>query len=228
MEALVEYIPLNMSDGGIQVASKKDSLTEDIKKLICKLADVKYCSIVCDQDDEIQEIHVLTGMKRNVKQLVRDVQSAINAKFGINIDYKIISIAQINENDLKEIRLRLNGVSVKNINNSIEASVILSYEDRVFEGKSIRIKSRNNKIKAIAEATLLAIENYLGIGQALFLEDIRVVGISNGEICTCVVGYTFFGKEELLSGCSLVNTDENEAAAKAALSAVNRKINIIV
>lgn len=209
------------------MANKKDNLPEDIKKLICKIADVKYCSIVCSENDQIEEIHVLAGVKRNVKQLVRDIQSAISAKFGINIDYKIISIAQINENDLKEIRLKLNGVSVKNVENATEATVILAYEDKLYEGKISRVKSRNNKFKAIAEATLGAIEGYLGMGQAFYLEDIRMVAISSGELCTCVIGYTFSGKEELLSGCSLVNADENEAAAKAVLSAVNRKVSII-
>lgn len=205
----------------------QENLSEDIKKLICKLSDIKFCSVVCNQNNEIEEIHVLSGVNRNVKQLVRDIQSAISAKFGINIDYKIISIAQINEIDLKEVRLRLNSVSAKNIDNSIEATVTLEYEDKLFEGKAKRVKSRNNKIKAIAEATLIAVESYLGIEQAFFLEDIRVVEISSGELCTAVVGYSFGGKEELLSGCSLVIDDENESACKSVLSAVNRKISII-
>jgi hypothetical protein len=204
-----------------------ENLSEEIKDLVCKLTDIKFCSIVCNEKNEIEEIHILSGIKRNVKQLVRDIQSAINARFNINVDYKKISIAQINESDLKDIRLKLHSVSDKNIDNSVEATVILEYEDKLFEGKVSRVKTRNNKFKAIAEATLLAVESYLGIGQVFYIEDIRVVAISSGELCTCVVGYAFSGKEELLSGCSLLSADENEAAAKAVLSAVNRKVSII-
>lgn len=205
--------------------SVKGNLSEEIKKLICKLPEIKHCSIVCNQDKEIQEIHVLAGMSRNIKQMVRDIQSAINAKFGINIDYKIISIAQIDENDYKEARLKLEGISVNNIENSIEAIVSLKLEDKVFEGKSRRVRSRSNKFKAIADATLFALEDYLKIGQVFYLEDIQVVLIANREVTTCVIGFAIDGREELLSGCSIINSDENEAVVKAVLSAVNRKIS---
>lgn len=205
----------------------KDNLSQEIRTLICKLSDIKHCSVVCNSSNEVEEIHILAGINRNIKQLVRDIQSAINAKFGINIDYKVISIAQINENDFKEIRLQLNGISVNNIERSIEAIVTLTYEDKLYEGKVIRVKSKNNKFKAIAEATLLALENYLKIGQTFYIEDARSISISSGELCICVIGYIFDGKEELLSGCSMIKADENEAVVKAVLSAVNRKISTI-
>ena len=214
-------------DGGVSVENLKDNLPQEIKELVCKLTDIRHCSVVCSSSNEVEEIHVLAGINRNIKQLVRDIQSAINAKFGINIDYKVISIAQINENDFKEIRLQLHGISVKNIDKSIEAIVTLAYEDKLYEGKIIRVKSKNNKFKAIAEATLLALENYLKIGQTFYIEDTKTTSVSNGELCICVIGYVIDGKEVLLSGCSLINADENEAVAKAVLSAVNRRINTI-
>jgi hypothetical protein len=214
-------------NGGIFVENVKDNLSEELKALICKLSDIKYCNVVCSPSNEIEEIHVLAGTDRNIKQMVRDIQSAISARFGINIDYKVISIAQISENDFKDVRLQLQGISVKNIDNSIEAIVTLIYEGQLYEGKTIRVKTRNNKFKAIAEATLLALENYLKIAQTFYVEDIRAVAISSGELCTCVIGYIVDGKEELLSGCSLINSDESEAVVKAVLSAVNRKISTI-
>jgi hypothetical protein len=203
----------------------KDNISEEIKQLICKLPDIKHCSVVCSQDNVVEEIHILAGTKRNIKQMVRDIQSAINARFNINIDYKVISIAQIDENDFKETRLKLDGISVNNIKNSIEAVVTLKFDDKLFEGTSRRIKSRNNKLKAIADAAILALEDYLEIGQAFYLEDIQLVLIANRELCACVIGFALDGKEELLSGCSIVNADENESVVKAVLAAVNRKIS---
>ncbi|OGO77286.1 MAG: hypothetical protein A2Y23_02600 [Clostridiales bacterium GWB2_37_7] len=203
----------------------KENLSEEIKNLICKLPDIKHCSVVCSQDNVVEEIHALAGVSRNIKQLVRDIQSAINARFGINIDYKVISIAQIDESDFKETRLKLDGISVNNIENSIEATVTLKYDDKLFEGKSRRIKSRSNKLKAIADATLLALEGYLDIGQAFYLEDMQIVLVANRELFACVIGFALGGKEELLSGCSIINADENETVVKAVLSAVNRKIS---
>lgn len=203
----------------------KENLSEEIKKLVCMLPDVKHCSITCSQNNEVKEIHVLAGVNRNIKQLVRDIQSAINAKFGINVDYKIISIAQINENDIKDARLKLEGISVKNIDNAVEAIVTLKYEDKSFEGISRRVKTRSNKFRAIADATLLALEQYLNIGQVFYLEDIQAVPLANAEVSTCVIGFAFDGKEELLAGCSIISDDENESAVKAVLSAVNRKMS---
>ncbi len=205
----------------------KDNMSEEIRELICKLAEVKHCSVVCGDDNEIREIHVLAGTSRNIKQLVRDIQSAINAKFGISIDYKIISIAQINENEFKDTRLKLDTISVKNIDNAIEAVVTLTCEDKTFEGNAKRVKSKSNKLKAIAEAALAALENYLEIGQAFYLEDMQTVLVAGNELNVCVIGFSFAGKEELLSGCSIVSADENESVVKAVLSAVNRKISAI-
>jgi len=207
--------------------SIKDNLSEEIRALICKLSDINHCSVVCSANGEIEEIHALAGINRNVKQLVRDIQSAISARFGINIDYKIISIAQVNENDFREVRLQINGTSVRNAGNSIEAVVMLGYDNKIYEGKSTRVKSRNNKFKAIAEAALQALESYLNVEHTLYVEDIRIVPISRGELCSCVIGYVIDGKEELLTGCCLISGDENDAAVKAVLSAVNRRLSTI-
>ncbi|MDF2841320.1 MAG: hypothetical protein K0Q99_2092 [Clostridia bacterium] len=181
-----------------------NNISEEIKSLICKLPDIKHCSVVCSPDNKVEEIHVLAGTKRNIKQMVRDIQSGINARFGINIDYKVISIAQIDENGFKESRLKLDGISVNNIKNSIEAIVTLKFDDKTFEGKSRRIKSRNNKLKAIADAAILALEDYLELGQAFYLEDIQLVLIANRELCACVIGFALDGKEELLSVLSML------------------------
>ncbi len=205
----------------------KDNISEEIRELICKLPEIKNCSILCSKDNRVEEIHVLAGLNRSIKNLVRDIQSAINAAFGINIDYKVISIAQINENDLKDIRLQLNEVTVKSNENAFEAIVTITYDYKLYEGKTTKVKSKNNRFKAIAEATLLALEKYIDKGRIFYLEDIKTVAITNGELCVCVIGYTFKDKEELLSGCCLINVEEDEAVVKAILSAVNRRMSII-
>lgn len=203
------------------------NMSEEIKGLICKLSEIKSCNVVCGKNNKIEEIHVLAYLNRNIKHLVRDIQSAINASFGINIDYKVISIAQINEYDFKDVRLQIKGVSVRNIENVFEASVTLNYGHKLYEGKATIVKSKFNKLKAISEATLLALENFIDKGKLFYLEDIRTVAITNGELCTCVIGYTYKDKEELLSGCCLVNAEEDKAVVKAVLSAVNRRLNTI-
>ena len=200
---------------------------DEIKKLVCKISGVLQCGIVSGKANSIEEIHVLANNERNIKQLVRDIQSAIASKFEIFIDYKIISIAQIDEIEIKETRLKIGGISVNNIENTIEAVVSLVNGDRVFEGKSNKVKSRNNRCRAVAEATLLAVEKYLDLKDVLYVEAIEKIIIAGREVFLCVAVYSWGNKEEILTGSCFISNDEDEATLKAVLAALNRKINII-
>ncbi|KUO74808.1 MAG: hypothetical protein APF77_11140 [Clostridia bacterium BRH_c25] len=205
----------------------KDCLQNDLKALICKLPDIMNCSVVCDEAGNIEEIHVLAAVGKNIKQIVRDIQSAINAKFNISVDYKKVSIAQINEAEFKEARVRIESIAVKNVDNMIEATVVLSYDDKVYEGKSSKVKSRSNRAKAVAEATLAALEAYMGISGILYLEGLESLKLSGKEVYVSLVGFSQDNIEESLSGCSIISLDENESAVKAVLAAVNRKMNTV-
>ncbi|MBS5586054.1 MAG: hypothetical protein KHX36_07530, partial [Clostridiales bacterium] len=51
-----------------------------------------------DENGTLSEIHVLASLARSPKQVVRDVQSAIFAAYGIEVDHRIVSVAQLPEN----------------------------------------------------------------------------------------------------------------------------------
>lgn len=206
----------------------KTNLQKDIQSLICKIPDIINCSVVYDdEDDGIKEIHILAEVGRNIKQMVRDIQSAINARFGIAVDYKKISIAQINKTELKESRVRIESITVKNIDNMIEASVELAYNEKIYEGKGIKVKSKSNRAKAVAEATLAALEQHMCLKGTLFLEGLEVFKISDKEVYISLIGFSQDNNEEYFTGSSIISLDENESAVKAVLSAINRKMNII-
>lgn len=205
----------------------KISIQNDVKALICKLQDIINCSVVCDESGNIEEIHILAAVSRNIKQLVRDIQSAINAKFNIAVDYKKISIAQINEAEFKEARVRIESIAVKNVDNMIEATVGLSYDDKVYEGKSSKVKSKSNRVKAVAEATLAALEVYMGVNGVMYLEGLESLKVSGKEVYVTLVGFSQDNVEESLVGSCIINLDENESAVKAVLAAVNRKMNSV-
>lgn len=210
------------------MAVSKTNFRDEVKKLINKLPDVLSCSVVCDEDDTISEIHVITTVGKNVKQMVRDIQSAINAKFEARLDYKKISIAQINEEEFRDSRIKIDSIAVKNIDNMIEATVLLSFEDKVYEGVSQKVKSKANRPKAVAEATLNALETYLGIKGVLYLEDLESIKMAGREVYVSIVGYSTDNIEEFFTGSSIISLDENESAVKSILAAVNRKLGSIV
>lgn len=205
----------------------KITLQNDVKALICKLPDIINCSVVCDEEGSIEEIHILAAVGRNIKQLVRDIQSAVSAKYNIAVDYKKISIAQINEAEFKETRVKIESIAVKNVDNMIEATVGLSYGDKIYEGKSSKVKSKSNRAKAVAEATLAALEAYMGISGILYLEGLESLKVSGKEVYVSLVGFSQDNVEESLAGSSLISLDENESAVKAVLAALNRKINSV-
>ncbi len=205
----------------------KICLQNDVKSLICMLPDIINCNVVCDEKGSIEEIHVLASIGRNVKQMVRDIQSAISAKFDIAVDYKKVSIAQINETEFKEARAKIESIAVKNVDNMIEATVALSYEDKVYEGKSTKVKAKSNRAKAVAEATLAALEGYIGVSGILYLEALESIKVSDKEVYVSIVGFSQDNVEESLSGSCIISLDENESAVKAVLAAVNRKINAV-
>jgi len=225
---LVEYIYVMMSIEVSYVDDNKLMLEEEIKDLICRIPDVLSCKVILGEKNEIQDIHVLCGTGKNIKQLVRDIQSAVSARFNIEVDYKVISIAQIEENGIRDNRLKIGSIVMMNMENSLKATVILENDGKTYEGSSIKVKSISNKYKAVAEATIMAIESFVNINSIFYLEGIERTRIAGRDIFLCLVGYTYKNSENLLIGSSMIKTDENEAVAKSILNALNRLISKMV
>lgn len=67
---------------------------EHCQALLAQLPGVFASGIRLDQG-EMVEIHILASASRSAKQIVRDVQSAIFAVYGVEVDHRIISVAQL-------------------------------------------------------------------------------------------------------------------------------------
>jgi hypothetical protein len=65
-----------------------------IEATLRELKGVCGARVVADEKGLIQEIHLLVENERNPKQVVRDVESALMAHFGISVDHRKISVAQ--------------------------------------------------------------------------------------------------------------------------------------
>lgn len=64
-----------------------------LEEAIRGLAAVQAVTVVLD-GDVVREIHVLAGPGRKPKQIARDVQSLVVARFARNIDHRVISVVQ--------------------------------------------------------------------------------------------------------------------------------------
>src|SRR5262245_27567000 len=76
----------------LTVDTKNASWAAQAETAIKALRDVEGVSIQIE-GEEVREIHVLTRSKRPPKQIVRDVQTVLLARYGKSIDYRVVSVA---------------------------------------------------------------------------------------------------------------------------------------
>lgn len=206
-----------------------DELTNDtinsIEELINKVKGVLSNKVVA-KDNEIKEIHVLADNTRNPKQVARDVQSVIMAQFGIELNYKVVSVAQIDTGEAfqSELRLIFSNYSFINSGLTSEANVTLLRGNEIFEGHAEGPNTSGNKYRIIANATLDCVTKMISKNHMFLLEDIDMFYIAKSRIVVVGVTHATNNMEELLTGSSLIKKDEGEAVVKATLDAINRRI----
>ncbi|MDX9917562.1 MAG: hypothetical protein RBT15_06035 [Gudongella sp.] len=191
-----------------------------------KIESVVSSKIVLGENEQIDEIHVVSNGHRGPKQIVRDVQSVLLATYDVDIDHKKISIAQIPEDSVQRstCRVKISGVSqeVSGTKATIRVN-ILKNEDEYVHSRS-GVNTSRNVDRMLVESTLSAIQEACGYDEVFIFEDIRQVSISGATvIVVCVSG--LLGEYELkLSGSCIVKNDYHGAIVKATLDAVNRYV----
>ena len=71
-----------------------NTATESWKALVTRLPGVLGAEFTLE-NGTVREVHILSDQSRSPKQIVRDVQSAMLAKFQVELDHRIVSVAQI-------------------------------------------------------------------------------------------------------------------------------------
>lgn len=67
---------------------------DEIERLLAALAGVLSARVIVGSAGRPVEIHVLASPGLHPKQVVRNVESALNAGLGLNVDRRVISVAQ--------------------------------------------------------------------------------------------------------------------------------------
>ena len=71
-----------------------------IEKLLVELDGVGSIKIVADGHGGIDEIHVLSNSPLGPKRVVRNIESALLAEFGLQIDHRKISVARTRQPEI--------------------------------------------------------------------------------------------------------------------------------
>lgn len=197
----------------------------DVEKFLTELKSVSSCRIICDDKKTIQEIHVLANNGRSSKQISRDIQSTLLSKFDIDVDYKKISIAQIDE-ELKfekDYRIKLKSINYETTGKNIKIQVDLVFDNKSYYGEFEGVKTERNSLKIGAQALLNAVEDITKKYNSFLLESIEVKSFAGREIVLVAVSVIEENREDILCGSTFVNFSKVDATIKACLSAVNRR-----
>lgn len=202
--------------------------TSQVESALRELRGVCGARVVADETGLIQEIHLLVEGDRNPKQVVRDVESALMAHFGIHIDHRKISVAQKSSTSrtvLPSIRLRWLDVQMTQEGTRATATALLERNGQVFRGSASGIRASTQLPRLVASATLRAVESAYGLHERFGLEEVATSwSIGGHPIVVVLISAIRDQGEDLLVGSALVRQDLYRAVGLATLDAVNRRV----
>ncbi|NTU70575.1 MAG: hypothetical protein HGB10_01935 [Coriobacteriia bacterium] len=210
---------------------------EDIEAALAEVGEIKAARIVPDADGSIAEIHILALPTKAPKQLVRDIESTLMARFGIPVDHKKISIALLGRDALKDeapvdarstvARPRICSINATVSGVQASASVVLEIGDAEYVGNASGPASKTGRARLVALAALDAVSQYTDATISFALEDVAIVQLGREKVAvSCIALVSGFG-EQHLSGSALVRQNDNDSIVRATLDAINRRMGFL-
>ncbi|MBD9254846.1 MAG: hypothetical protein EGS37_04195 [Ruthenibacterium lactatiformans] len=196
------------------------------QELICRLEGVQAAQVVFTENGMPCEIHVLAGPEKSSKSLVRDIQSALTAQFGVQVDHRIISVAQLSEGlaPRGDFRLAHTGLEIKSAGGRVSASVTLARGCDTYTGHGESANTPFARRRCVSEAALAAVNR--AAGETCFeLASVDAVTLAGQGIVVAQV-YSLRDGQRLL-GSAFLNEDPDNAAVHSVLSAVNRRLSVL-
>lgn len=202
---------------------------KEVESFLTKIKSVLSCKIIADQDGNIIEVHILADNSRNTKQVARDIRSTLIAQFNMLVDYKVISVAQIDQNITVDSSYRLiyDGYTNETTNDYIKICVKLSCDGNEYIGVAEGIRSEKNILKLAAIATINAVKNAIGL-DCFLVEDIQISKLAGQDIVITAITHIVKGEESILTGSSLIDNNKIDSVIKSTLNAINRKVCLFI
>jgi hypothetical protein len=75
--------------------NQRDAWVADAQRWICQIKGVLQCKIDLDPAGEIAGVHVVAGLDREPRHIVRDVESLLKARLQMDVYYKKIGVVQV-------------------------------------------------------------------------------------------------------------------------------------
>ncbi len=203
---------------------------KEIERRLCQIPEIEATRVVYGKEHEILELHVLASGQRAPRQIVRDIESLLMARYSLPIDHKKISIAQINSDSEPVVhklgRLKINDIAFRIRGDETTFEISLEQNGRQ-ETSTVRgSSSKNERLRLAALATLDAASKLKQSQLTFALEHLSIVPTGQGSVALVLVSAISRAGEEVFSGSAVVKGNEDDAVIKASLSAINRKLAI--
>ena len=196
------------------------------RELISRIEGVRSARVRFDEDGIAKEITIIADDNKNPKQLTRDIQSALNTTFEVDVDHRIINVSRPKEERPLNavIRLQYDGMDLQLGPQRTRVTVHLSHKGQIYSGSASLINGLFGRARMVAQATVEAMNDFVG-KLAFELVDVVPEQIGGRQLLVAMVHCTL--RSQLLLGSALVEIDNDTAALKAVLNASNRLLDVI-
>ncbi len=196
----------------------------DFEEKVRRLPGVEAARVVTE-GGAVTEVHVLTGMGKAAKQVVRDVQSLAQAVFGLTIDRRVVSVVQLPDPDLAQgDRPIIVDVSEQMDGNHTKVVVTLGWQGDTLVGEVAGAAAHTTRNRLVAEATIEALQQALQETTAIGVAAVDLPILGSRSVAIAQVVMVTEGAERLMVGSALVDGENSRAVVRAVLDALNRHI----
>ncbi len=199
---------------------------EEFEETIAQLEAVEAVRVV-RKGGRIVELHVLAAPSKSPKQVSRDIQSLAMARYGVNIDRRVISVVQLAADSIKQRTLQrpaLMRIREQTDSSRTTLTVTLAWQNGEHIGSATGPDAASARLRLVGEATLQAIESIFADTPPLALDAIGTASVGMRTALIAVIVFAGKQGEELVVGSALSAGDEEETAVKAVLDALNRRL----
>ncbi len=208
-----------------KAGADKKIRVEEVEDLLNDLKGVLGAKLVVDSWGAIKEVHILATSRRHPKQIVRDVESSLAAKWGLDVDHKKVSVAQLKGEVGPPMKTRAELAQIR-LNSDLEAEAaemeveLLTERDERVSGSAVGQNTPLGIKQATGEAVVEAMNRCLQEEFQLYFEKAQVFEMEDKRVAVCLLSAKCNdGSEIILTGSRLVAKDDVEAVAQACLEA---------
>jgi len=188
----------------------RDAWVEDAERWIGQIKGVRQCKIDLDRDGEVTGVHVVAGPEREPRHIVRDVESLMKARLGINVFYKKIGVVQIvdeNEETAEAVETFEEGSDLESIDTQEPTTAVV-----LEEILAPRIQCSGVGVLASDQTVRAEVELQAGIVEARGVEE----GPNHSDSDLILIGRaTGAAVRELLDDPALLNLSDVRVAEMA-------------